>query len=64
MKDYNVYERITPIYGEPYNQFVGMVEARDEKSALNKAVKKFKIDKGGVPVRHIISENFFVKSLF
>lgn len=58
MKTWKIYENMHPILGEPYREYVGQVEARTEKSALNKARKTFKVDRGGVPVRRRKAENF------
>lgn len=62
MKTWNIYEEITPILGEPFKEFVGVVEARTETSALEKAAKKFKVDAGGYPVRHRKADNFTAKA--
>lgn len=59
MATYSIYERITPIIGESYSEFVGTVEAATERFALNKAAKKFKyvrfVNSGG---RRRKPENF------
>ena len=61
MLEFAVYEKINPIWGDPYTEYVGTVIARNEKSAMNKAVKQFKYDRGGVPVRRRKAENFNLK---
>lgn len=58
MRTWVIYEMIYPIIGEPYREYVGSVEAKTESSALNKARKTFKVDRGGVPARLRHSENF------
>ena len=58
MLEFAVYEKINPIWGDPYKEYVGTVVARNEKSAMNKAAKQFKYDKGGVPARRRKAENF------
>lgn len=58
MRTYKIFERFNPIIGESYEEYVGAVEARTEKSALNKAAKEFKVDRGGVPARRRKPENF------
>lgn len=60
MRVWDVYEYIYPAVGKPFMEFVGEVEARTEKSALNKAAKLFKVDRGGVSARRRHSENFKV----
>lgn len=64
MATYSIYEKITPIIGESYSEFIGTVEAITERSALNKAAKKFKIvrfDNGGGRRRK--PENFIAKRI-
>lgn len=58
MLEFEVYEKINPIWGDPYTEYVGTVIARNEKSAMNKTAKQFKYDKGGVPARRRKVENF------
>ena len=58
MRTWAIYEKIFPVVGKPYFEFVGTVEARTEKSALNKAKKEFKWDRGGIPNRKRESTNF------
>lgn len=58
MFEFAVYEKINPIWGDSYTEYVGTVVARNEKSAMNKAAKQFKYDRGGVPVRIRKAENF------
>ena len=58
MLEFAVYEKINPIWGDPYTEYVGTVVARNEKSAMTKAAKQFKYDKGGVPARRRKVENF------
>lgn len=61
MLEFAVYEKINPIWGDPYTEYVGTVIARNEKSAMNKAAKQFKHDRGGVPARSRKAENFNLK---
>lgn len=58
MLEFAVYEKINPIWGDPHMEYVGTVVARNEKSAMTKAAKQFKYDKGGVPARRRQAENF------
>ena len=63
MRTWLIYEMIYPIIGEPFKEYVGKVDARTETSALNKARKAFKVDRGGVPVRYRRAENFTANGL-
>lgn len=58
MRTWSIYETIFPAVGNRYTEYVGRVEARSYKSALNKAAKEFKVDRGGVPCRWRKPENF------
>ena len=62
MTEFRVYEKINPILGEPWIEYVGTVEARDKKSAMNKAAKQFKYDRGGVPARRRNPQNFELRA--
>ena len=61
MLEFAVYEKINPIWGDPHMEYVGTVVARNEKSAMTKAAKQFKYDRGGVPARRRKVENFNLK---
>ena len=61
MRTWSVYETVYPAVGAPFTAYVGRVEARTEGSALNKAKKQFKVDVGGIPIRHRRFENFSVR---
>lgn len=61
MKTFMVRETIFPIIGEAYDEFLGYIEARNAQSALNKALKQFKVDDRGVPARRRIAENIYVR---
>lgn len=61
MRTWSIYEMVYPAVGEKFLEYVGRVEARTEKSALNKAAKQFKVDRGGWPVRWRDSNNFIAK---
>lgn len=63
MKDYLVYERISPILGREHDEFLGVIRAQNMKSALNKARKLYRIDREGVPARRRIADNFWAKYL-
>ena len=58
MLEFAVYEKINPIWGDPHTEYVGIVVARNEKSAMTKAAKQFKYDRGGIPARRRQAENF------
>lgn len=64
MTDYYVYEHITPVWGDVRDEYLGVVQARTEQSALNKAKKQYKYDRGGVPARRRNSDNFWVRPIF
>ena len=63
MNVYYVYERVYTIY-DSQDERRGYVEARDEKSAYNKAKKKFKYvrygGEYGAFTRRVIPENLFL----
>lgn len=61
VKTWHIYEKISPIVGKPYEQYVGSVDAKTEAAALNKAAKLYKVDRGGVPVRRRRAENFVAR---
>ena len=61
MSTWSVYETVYPAVGAPFIVYAGRVDARTERSALNKAKKQYKVDAGGIPIRHRRSENFSVK---
>lgn len=63
MKDYLVYERISPILGREHDEFLGVIRAQNMRSALNKARKTYKVDRGGVPARRRIADNFWATPL-
>lgn len=63
MKDYMIFERICPVCGREHDEFLGVISGQTMKSALNKARKKYKVDNGGVPVRHRIADNFWATPL-
>lgn len=58
MLEFAVYEKINPVWGDPHTEYVGTVVARNEKSAMTKAAKQFKYDRGGIPARRRQAENF------
>lgn len=64
MTDYYVYEHITPAWGNSYDEYLGVVQARTEQSALNKAKQQYKYNHGGVPARRRIADNFWATPLF
>lgn len=59
MRTWDIYEKIEPVWGDTHDDYVGSVDARDEKSALNKARKMYKYDRNGVPARRRNADNFF-----
>lgn len=63
MKDYFVFERIYPILGMEYDEFLGVVTDHTMRLALNKAKKKYKVDNGGFPARRRIADNFWAQPL-
>lgn len=64
MMDYYAFEHIKPILGDEYDECLGVVQARTNQSALNKARKQYKYDRGGVPARRRISDNIWVRPIF
>ena len=60
MKDYFVYERMTTVFGDEYDELVEVVTARTKQSAVNKAYANNKV-KGGdvVPPYRRQKENFW-----
>ena len=58
MRTWSIYETVYPAVGEAFTEYVGRVEARTERSAINKAKKQYKVDDGGYPVRRRHPENF------
>ena len=58
MVTWYIYEEITPVIGEKFRDFCGVVSARTKESALNKAKKEFKLDDTGVSSRRRNPENF------
>lgn len=61
MRTWSIYETVYPAVGVPFTVYVGRVEARTERSALNKAKKQYKVDAGGIPIRYRRFENFSVR---
>lgn len=68
MKSYLVYEKMFPNWGEPYTAYVGIIQARNEQSALNKAKREFRWENHGGEYgaysRRRRPENMFVKVLY
>lgn len=61
MRTWHIYETIYPLIGDAYRDYVGQVEAKTEASALRKASKEFRVDRGGVPARGRKPENFIAR---
>lgn len=65
MKEYKVYEKIHQLAGfGDTDEFLGLVEARDDAAALNKGRRLYGgMDRSGVPARKRNKLNFFVKEV-
>ncbi|KAB0577209.1 hypothetical protein EI53_01231 [Fusobacterium naviforme] len=61
MRTFSIYEIIHRVWGGDVTEYVGRIEARNEKAALNKAAKRFRVDDGGVPERRRRPENFIAR---
>lgn len=58
---FEVYEKITPVWGVEHTEYVGIVRAKTSEAALKRAARIFKVDRRGVPARQRKPENFIVK---
>lgn len=58
MVSWRITEKVTNVFGEVNEYYVGWVDAVSEQSALNKARKQFKVDTGGIPYRRRNPDNF------
>ena len=58
MIHWHITEKVANIFGETNEYHVGWVDATTEQAALNKAKKKFKWDRDGIPNRRRNSDNF------
>lgn len=65
MKDYFVFERMTTITGDEYDELVEVVTAKNKQSAVNKAYAGNKVKAGDVvPPYRRQKENFWAKPIW
>lgn len=65
MKDWMVFERMTTVYGDEYDEFIDIVQAKTGKSAVDKVYSENKVKAGDVvPPYRRNKDKFWAKAMW